>query len=330
VTTSRGRELADSHRFQVDGDQSDRLDAYLADRLHLSRSRIAELIDRGLVTVDGRAVRKSHKLRSGQVVEVTVPAPPPVDLDPEPIPIPIVYEDEHLAVVDKPAGLVVHPAAGHRAGTLVNGLLHHLGGLSPIGLPDRPGIVHRLDKDTSGLMVVAREERAHLALVQALASRRIRRGYIAASWGHLASPELSVDRPIARDPSHRQRMAVVEGGRPALTHVRRLEAWRAADLIALRLHTGRTHQIRVHLQSLGHPVVGDPIYGAGWQHGFSGAGGRWARELARLADRLFLHSARLSFRHPVSGEVLRFSSPLPEPLASAVRWARGSSGPQEP
>ncbi len=245
---------------------------------------------------------------------------------PEAIPIEIVYEDEHLAVVDKQAGLVVHPAVGHRSGTLVNALLHRLGSLASIGEPDRPGIVHRLDKDTSGLMVVARTDEAHGVLTGAIARREIRRGYLAAAWGHVREDEFAVDQPIARDPKQRQRMAIVESGRPALTHFRRLERWRSADLLAVRLHTGRTHQIRVHLRSLGHPVVGDPVYGHRWEKGLTGAGGRWADELDRRAGRLFLHAARLAFVHPVSGEEMSFNSPLPEPLAGAVEWARSTGG----
>jgi len=326
VTTSRSSESADVRRFLVEKDPNDRLDSFLADRLRISRSRVAELVEQGLITVDGRVARKSHRLRVGQVVEATIPPPPAVSVQPEPIPIDIVYEDEHLAVVDKPAGLVVHPAAGHPSGTLVNALLYRLGRLSSIGAPTRPGIVHRLDKDTSGLMIVARQDETHHSLVRALAARRVRRGYIAATWGHVQQDVLTIDRPIGRDPRNRKRMAVVDGGRSAVTHIRRLEAWKSADLLAVRLHTGRTHQIRVHLSSLGHPVVGDALYGARWHRGLLGAGGRWAEELARRVNRLFLHSARLSFRHPVTGQVMRFSSPLPEPLAGALGWARDSSG----
>jgi 23S rRNA pseudouridine1911/1915/1917 synthase len=255
-------------------------------------------------------------------VEVVVPPLPAARLEPEEIPVSIVYEDAHLAVVDKPAGLVVHPAPGHPSGTLVNALLARLDRLSPVGAPLRPGIVHRLDRATSGLMIVAKTERAHAVLSRALARRKVGRGYLAASWGHLDTDETKVDRPVGRSPSDRKRMAVVDGGRRAVTHVRRLERWPAADLLALRLETGRTHQIRVHLLDLGHPVVGDPVYGRGWERGMSGAGGRWAEELARRAGRLFLHAARLSFVHPETGERMAFTAPLPEPLRSAVEWAR--------
>ena len=327
--TNRSQEPAEVHRFRIEDDLDDRLDAYLADRLRLSRSQVVELIDAGHVQVNDSPIRKSRRTRLGDRVEVRVPPSPPTAVVPEPIAVEIVYEDDDLVVVDKPAGLVVHPAAGHRSGTLVNGLLHRLGSLSTIGEPDRPGIVHRLDKDTSGLMVVARRDEAHRILSKAIASRQVQRRYVAAAWGDIGSDELTVDRPIARDPKNRQRMAVVEGGRPSVTHVRRLERWRAADLLAIRLHTGRTHQIRVHLRALGHPVVGDPLYGHGWERGLLGAGGRWAAELNRRARRLFLHAARLSFDHPRTGEEMSFTSPLPDTLQAAVEWARGGDGPGE-
>jgi len=328
--TNRSRGSAEVHRFRVDDDPDDRLDAYLADRLRLSRSRIAELVADGKVLVDGRPTRKSHRPRKGEEVTVTVPPPPATAIVPEALPLEVVYEDEHLAVVDKRAGVVVHPAAGHHGGTLVNALLYHLGSLSSIGEPTRPGIVHRLDKDTSGLMVVARSDVAHRRLSRAIARREVRRGYIAASWGHVGEDEFAVDAPIARDPARRQRMAVVEGGRPARTLFRRLERWPAADLLAVRLHTGRTHQIRVHLRHLGHPIVGDPIYGVRWSLGMTGAGGRWAEEFERRSGRLFLHAARLGFTHPVTHAPLAFTSELPEPLAAALAWARGTEGPGRP
>lgn len=322
--TDRSRLTAEVHRFRVDDDPDDRLDAYLADRLRLSRSRVVELIVEGLVEVNGAAARKSRRLRAGDQIEVTVPAPPPTAVVPESIPIAVVYEDEHLAVVDKQAGMVVHPAVGHRSGTLVNALLQHFGSLSSIGEPYRPGIVHRLDKDTSGLMVVARTDEAHHRLARAIARREVRRGYLAAAWGHVREDEFTVDQPIARDPKYRRRMAVVETGRPSLTRFRRLERWRAADLLAVRLHTGRTHQIRVHLKSLGHPVVGDSIYGQNWERGMLGAGGRWAEEFDRQVGRLFLHAARLSFFHPISEEELSFTSPLPACLQQSLDWARAT------
>ena len=303
----------------------DRLDRLLAERLSLSRARVVQLISDGRVTVDGQVPRKRYRPRAGDRIEIELPRPVSTRLEPEDIPVEIRYADDDLAVVEKPAGLVVHPAPGHPDGTLVNALLLHLGGLSSIGGDRRPGIVHRLDKDTSGLMLVARRDEAHRALSAALHRREVERGYVAAAWGHLDEERFTVDRPIGRDPRDRKRMAVRETGRPSVTHFKHLERWNAAELLAVRLATGRTHQIRVHLGSLGHPVVADPIYGPNWERGFGGAGGRWARELRRRAGRLFLHAAHLAFEHPGTGEALSFASPLPSPLLEASEWARASS-----
>jgi len=316
---------ADPLRVHVGTDSKLRLDAFLADRLALSRNRVASLIDDDRVLLHGKPVRKSYRPRAGDELLVDVPPLPDISVEPEPIPVPVVFEDEFLLVVDKPAGLVVHPAPGHPSGTLVNALLYRTNRLSTIGTPLRPGIVHRLDRDTSGLMVVAKDETAHRSLSADIAARRVGRGYIAACWGSLEPEQLTIDRPIGRHPKDRKRMAVIATGRQSVTHVQRLERFVSADLLAVRLQTGRTHQIRVHLLDAGHPIVGDPIYGQDWQRGFTGAGGRWADELARRAGRLFLHAARLTFRHPVTGGQLAFSSPLPEVLAGAVDWARDST-----
>ncbi|HEY8485046.1 MAG TPA: RluA family pseudouridine synthase [Longimicrobiales bacterium] len=304
-----------------------RLDAYLARRLpELSRSRVAQLLESGRVRVNGRVPRKSERPTPGMVIEVELPPAEAPGVRAEPIPLEIVYEDGDLVVVNKPAGLVVHPAPGHATGTLVNALLYHIRDLSGIGGVLRPGILHRLDKDTSGLLVVAKNDEAHRRLAAALKRREVKRVYLAAAWGHLPQDELTVEAPIGRSPTHRQRMAVVAGGRPAVTHLRRLERWVAADLVRAELETGRTHQIRVHLAHIGHPVVGDSTYGAGAERGMSGPVRRWAEEFARRVPRQFLHAAELSFRHPRTGEVLRFESPLPPDLAAAAAWARATSG----
>lgn len=312
-------------RLTVAAAHGARLDAWIAAQLpELSRSRAAQLAEEGVITVNGIAARKSQRLADGDVVELTVPAPVDARVEAEDIPLDVVFEDADILVLDKPAGLVVHPAPGHRSGTLVNALLHHITDLSGIGGVMCPGIVHRLDRDTSGLMIVAKNDAAHRRLSAALKRREIRRIYIAAAWGHLREDTLEVDAPIGRSRSDRKRMAVMADGRSARTRLRRLSRWRAADLLQAELETGRTHQIRVHLAHIGHPVVGDATYGGGAARGMSGPDRKWAAELAARVPRQFLHAARLRFRHPRTGEELRFDSPLPPELARAAEWAESA------
>jgi len=310
------------HTLTVGPDGADRLDRFVSDNLELSRTRVQKLVADGRITVDGRAAKKSETVEPGMVVDVRVPPATPVAIEPEDLPVDIVFEDEHLLVVDKAAGMVVHPAPGHRSGTLVNALLHHVPNLSGVGGRARPGIVHRLDRDTSGLLVVAKTDTAHVALAEALRERRIKRLYIAACWGHLAESPVTIEAPIGRDPNDRKRMAVVPDGRHAITRAEVRERWLRADLVDVALKTGRTHQIRVHLAHIGHPVVGDEVYAAGWERGLGGPTRRWVDELARRASRQFLHAATLVFDHPISGERMRLESPLPEDLDRIARWAR--------
>lgn len=309
----------------VEDDEGERIDAFLADRLRLSRTRIQGLIGTDRVRVDGESPKKSAPVERGQRIVVDVPPPEPLRTDAQDIPLDIVYEDEALLVVDKPAGMVVHPAPGHPSGTLVNALLHHVDDLSGIGGKLRPGIVHRLDKDTSGLLVVAKSDVAHRSLSDQLRRREVGRLYRAASWGHLSESPTRIDAPLGRDPRNRKRRAVVPDGRRAVTKVRVRERWVAAELLDVKLETGRTHQIRVHLAHLGHPIVGDDVYGAGWERGMSGPIRAWARELARRIERQFLHATALSFVHPSTGERMRFRSPLPPDLADVARWALETS-----
>lgn len=329
MTTGADSALVERHRLVVDEPGGERVDVYLARHVReLSRARAADLLAGGRVRLNGRVPRKSERVSAGDVIEVELPAPEPSTLVPEPIPLDIVYEDADLVVVDKPAGLVVHPAPGHHTGTLVHALLHHVRDLSGIGGVLRPGIVHRLDKDTSGLMLVAKNDAAHRRLAAALKRRAVRRAYLVAAWGHFEVDEFTVDAPIARSTRDRKRMAVAAGGRRAVTRFQRLERWVAADLLRAELETGRTHQIRVHLLDRGHPVVGDRVYGAGAERGISGPAAAWAREFARRVARQFLHSAELAFRHPRTDEPMRFRSPLPPDLAEPAAWARQSSMPE--
>jgi 23S rRNA pseudouridine1911/1915/1917 synthase len=316
---------AESVRELVAGDEDtgERLDSWLAAQLDTSRSRAAQWIEEGRVLLNGAAPKKRDKPAAGDVITVTLPAPVPSTVAAEEIALDVVYQDADLLVLNKPAGMVVHPAPGHYSGTLVNALLHSVSDLSGIGGVMRPGIVHRLDRDTSGLMVVAKHDESHRILSDALKRREVRRAYLAAAWGHLTDARTTVDAPIDRHPTERKRMGVVEGGRRAVTHFRLLERWRAADLVRAELDTGRTHQIRVHLLHLGHPVVGDATYGPGRHKGVSGPDRNWAAGLAKRVHRQFLHAAELSFIHPRTGEEMSFVAPLPRDLATAAEWARG-------
>jgi 23S rRNA pseudouridine1911/1915/1917 synthase len=318
---------ADSaHRLIVEDADGSRLDAWIAAQLpELSRTRVAQLLADGRITVNGAPPKKSYRPEPGDVVDIVVPPAVQGHISPEDIALDIVYEDSDLLVVNKPAGLVVHPAPGHSTGTLVHALLHHIGDLSGIGGVLRPGIVHRLDKDTSGLMLVAKNDAAHRGLSAALKRREVRRIYHAAAWGHLAQDTIEVDAPIGRSGNDRRRMAIVPDGRPARTRFSRIARWPAADLLRAELETGRTHQIRVHLAHLGHPVVGDATYGANATRGMSGSTRAWGLDLARRVKRQFLHAAELRFAHPLSGAAMQFSVPLPPDLAAAAEWADATS-----
>ena len=291
-----------------------RLDRWLAARLaELSRARLQTLIAAGGVRVDGRAVKASHRLRAGERVAVEVPPPAPEELLPEPAELAIVHEDAHVLVVDKPAGMVVHPGAGHARGTLAAAVLAHAPGVAGVGGPRRPGIVHRLDKDTSGLLVLAKTPAAYASLVAQLARRAVTRRYLVVVHGRVAHDAGVVDAPLGRHPRDRVRMAVRPAGRgrPAVTRWRVLERFTRCTYLEVRLETGRTHQIRVHLASLGHPVVGDDVYG----------GRRRPPSPVPLAG-YALHAATLAFVHPATGERVEFRAPLParmERLLSHLR-----------
>ena len=289
-----------------------RLDRALAASIPaLSRERLKVLTKSGALTRDGTAVRDpATKVKGDERFTLAIPNPVAAHNEPQEIPLPIVYEDEHLLVVDKPAGLVVHPAAGNRDGTLVNALLHHCGGsLSGIGGVARPGIVHRIDKDTSGLLVIAKHDKAHEGLAKQFASHSIDRRYLAIVSGVPRQGEGTVDAPLARSPQNRKKIAIVSAGKGkrAVTHWKRLALLKDAALVECRLETGRTHQVRVHMASIGHPLVGDPVYGRGKSvH----------RKLLNQLDfkRQALHAAHLGFIHPVTKGRLSFDSALPSDM----------------
>jgi 23S rRNA pseudouridine1911/1915/1917 synthase len=277
----------------------------------MSRERLKSLIRTGAVEIGGTALRDpATKVKGDERLTVVVPQPEPAHNEPQDIPLPIVFEDEHLLVVDKPAGLVVHPAAGNFDGTLVNALLHHCAGqLSGIGGVARPGIVHRIDKDTSGLLVVAKTDVAHEGLAKQFAAHSIDRRYLAIVSGVPKASGGVVDAPLARSTANRKKIAVVEGarGKRAVTHWRRLDVLSDAALVECRLETGRTHQVRVHMASIGHPLVGDPVYGrSGKTHG------KLLKELG--FHRQALHAAALGFTHPVTKNRLSFASPMPSDM----------------
>lgn len=303
-----------------------RLDRWLTDRLpDLSRTRLQALVEEGRISVDGARRKASYRLREGERVVVTIPPPPPARLVPEPIQLAVVFEDDHVLVVDKPAGMVVHPGAGQWSGTLAHALLAHAPSLAGVGGPDRPGIVHRLDKGTSGLLVVAKSQKAYLSLTRQLATRSVSRRYLALVHGKIQRPQQTIEAAIGRHPRDRVRMAVrpLGRGKAAITHVRVLERFGEFTYVEARLETGRTHQIRVHLASAGYPLVGDETYR------------RRATPpvrdpiLSALVTELkgpALHAATLGFVHPVSGEPLLFRSPLPERIERLLAHLRAKEG----
>lgn len=309
---SRDGEPAPVPFYADDRDNGRRLDVVVAERLpHVSRSRIARLAHEGRVLVDGSARKPAFRLRSGQRVEVRAPAPEPSGVHPESIPLDVIYEDDDLLVVNKPAGLTVHPAPGHPSGTLVNAVLARVPALPGISGTVRPGIVHRLDKDTSGLIVVAKSEQAQVSLASQLRSHTVVRTYLVIVRGTVRRDAGMISAPLGRHPVRRTRIAVTPRGRAAVTHYTVLERLPGASLLACRLETGRTHQIRVHMTHIGHPIVGDPVYG-----------GASAPEMRRQA----LHAARLEFTHPRTGRRLVCTAPVPEDFARLLARLRASAG----
>lgn len=300
-------------------DAGARLDRFAADGAELTRSAVAKLIDEQALLVNRKAAAKNTRLRVGDVVEIWLPEPEPCEALPENIPLDVVYEDDDLIVINKPVGMVVHPAAGNPNGTLVNALLHHCkGSLSGVGGVIRPGIVHRIDKDTSGLLVVAKNDDAHLRLAEQLKGHHIRRTYYAVAIGNFKEDRGTVDAPIGRHPTDRKRMAVIRNAdlrsREAITHwevlARGVGNGQAFTLLKCELETGRTHQIRVHMASIGHPLLGDPIYG--------GTNTKFEVHHKSLVHGQCLHAKELTFTHPHTQATVAFTAPLPDDMEKIV------------
>jgi 23S rRNA pseudouridine1911/1915/1917 synthase len=325
-----------TREFTVPADAAgQRLDVVLTAQLgDVSRSRVQMLIEQGEVRVDGAAAKPRLKLRGGERIEVIGdPHPAPLKAEAEAIPLDVVYEDSDLAVVDKPAGMMVHAGSGQTdearsRGTLVNALLHRFRQLSTTGGELRPGIVHRLDKATSGLIVIAKNDRAHAALGAMFAGRKVHKTYVALVHGHVARSRGSINAAIARDPVRRTRMATNENGRAAVSHYevveRSVTPFGKFTLVRVRIETGRTHQIRVHMASIGHPVVGDTLYGGAGQLTRAGAKGKTEPDRIRL-NRNFLHAFRLEFAHPLDGKPLELEAPLPGEFVDLLRRLGGAS-----
>ncbi len=311
-----------SYTLQVaDVDAGSRLDKYLAAHLpDLSRSQLQRLIKEGQVQTSQGESTVSSRVQSGETITIYVPPPRAARPVAEAIALDILHEDDALLVINKPSGMVVHPAPGHHSGTLVNALLYHCRTLSGVGGEARPGIVHRLDKDTSGVLLVAKHDLSHRHLSAQLQARQLRREYVALIRGHMPSPQGSIDAPIGRHPRQRKKMAVVpQDGRTACTHYKVLDTWRSVSLLRLRLETGRTHQIRVHLAHVGHPVIGDAVYGSlHWQLSGHPALERTLRAFSRQA----LHAEQVCFQHPQNDAWLTFTAPLPDDITGLIASLR--------
>ncbi len=298
------------YNYIIDDGNSRRLDVFLAEKVDITRSYAATLIQEENVLVNGKKAAKNTKLKMGDAVQVTIPDPQEYTAEPENIPLDIVYEDEHLLVVNKPKDMVVHPAAGNYSGTLVNAILYHCGdSLSGINGVMRPGILHRIDKNTSGLLLVAKNDNAHLCLAEQIKEHSLTREYEAVVYGNFKNDSGTVDAPIARHPVKRKQMAIVPGGKEAVTHYTVIERFGDFTHVKLRLETGRTHQIRVHMASLGHPVAGDDVYGP-------------SKVITKLGGQC-LHARKIGFIHPVTQQYMEFASELPQYFTKFLNECRG-------
>jgi 23S rRNA pseudouridine1911/1915/1917 synthase len=316
-TTRESKLIANEQIIVGPGEPKQRVDVFLAAKLaRLSRSRIQGLIESDHISINGKTCRASQQVRSGDTITISEPMPAPIGLAPEDIPLKILFEDDHLLVVDKPAGMVVHPGAGVRTGTLVNALLHHIDNLSGIGGELRPGVVHRLDRETSGCLLVAKNDQAHSRLSSQFAGRKVRKFYLAMCSGKFASESGEIIKPIGRHPVHRQKMAITDSGRVAHTTYKVIYEQPSWSLVLCQIFTGRTHQIRVHLHSIGHAILGDKIYGK--------TGDGYSRHM--------LHAWRIGFFHPITENWLEFEAEFPDDFrrsgadANAVIRARTEAG----
>ncbi len=313
-----------SHEIEIivpPGKKKERLDVFLTHHVeNATRNKVQRAIEEGVVLVDGKTVRSSHPVSPGETIHITLPKPPPQKALPENIPLDILHEDDDLIVVNKPAGMVTHPAYGNHTGTLVNALLYHCNRLSTLNGTTRPGIVHRLDKDTSGLMVVAKTDSAHAQLAKQFASRTITREYWAIVWGVFKDATGVVDAGLGRSKSDRKKMAVVKNGKHAITEYTVLKEFEYLSLIKLKLRTGRTHQIRVHLAHINHPVFGDPTYHGRQIVAGSGSSRQKAEvnQLLKLINRQALHAKTLGFLHPTTRKAVFFDSPIPADISSLL------------
>jgi 23S rRNA pseudouridine1911/1915/1917 synthase len=298
-----------------------RLDVYLTHRVeNATRNKVQQAIKAGMVLVNGKIVKSSFLLNPNDVIDVTFPRPPRMDAEPEDIPLDIVFEDASLLIVNKPAGMVTHPAFNNYSGTLVNALLHYCNHLSTLNTEMRPGIVHRLDKDTSGLMVVAKNDAVHALLAKQFAKRTIDREYWAIVWGRFKSPKGTIDANLGRSKRDRKKVAVTGDGKSAVTEYEVLKEFEFLSLVRLHLKTGRTHQIRVHLAHINHPVFGDPTYGGRnntW-NGLTGKKAQFAANLLKLIPRQALHAKTIGFVHPLSKELIKFDSELPADMQAIL------------
>lgn len=303
-----------------------RLDIFCSHKVNgHSRNYFTKLANAGYIKIGERKRKPSHKVKAGELIELEMTTPPPLDAQPEEMKLDIIYEDNYLLVVNKPSGMVCHPAAGNYTGTLINGLLYHFSNLKNFSNKIRPGLVHRLDKDTSGLLVVAKDEKTLSALQALMKKRLIERTYFALVWGKMPQAEGTIDLPLGRSRSDRKKMKVFGiSNRQAITHYEVINSYVIAEMLKIKLGTGRTHQIRSHLSYFGNPVVGDPTYGGRSKAvmKFTGPKKQYALSLLRVLDRQALHASKLSFKHPVTGEEMNFDSNLPEDIQKTIEILR--------